>query len=86
MDGSPATEKLDNGLESTDLDSCQMTTNANMESLTTEETSNSVTEDLPSPCGASSDVVQQRRAMFDDKLSNCKQAKLKRKLHLTPSL
>lgn len=81
--GSPATERIDSGLESADLNSTQTCAEID-ESQTTgsggTQPEHPVTQDLPSTSGLTE--VQKRRALLDEKLSNYKQAKLKRKLPL----
>ena len=84
--GCPTTERIDSGLESTDLNSTQ--TCAEIDESQTgpgePQLEHSVTEDLPSTSGLTE--VQQRRALLNEKLCNYKQAKLKRKLPLDVQL
>lgn len=86
--GSPATEQIDSGIESIDH-SAHVATNEGAESRSTGEglaDSQPVCDNMPTSANSqssttpSSDSVQQRRALLNDKLSNYKQAKLKRKL------
>ena len=95
--GSPATEQISSGVETVDLDESQAgeqeTQSSSLDSsLTTTETEGVHTVDstlLNQASGgepSSQSRVQQRRAFLDDKLSNYKQEKLKRKLPVDSQL
>ena len=97
MGGSPATEHFSSGVETVDLDesqaSKQETQSSSLDSsLTATETEGVHTIDttfLDHASGgdpSSQSRVQQRRAFLDEKLSNYKQEKLKRKLPVDSQL
>ena len=93
--GSPATDQLSSGVETVDLDESQASQQETQSSLdpsltTTEDTNTEIdSTSLDQASGGESSLqsrVQQRRAFLDDKLSNYKQEKLKRKLPVDSQL
>ena len=88
--GSPATDQIPSGVESMDLDEPQAsedTTSSGIDPSTPSATEEVDANDQASGGESSSQTcVPQRRAFLDDKLSNYKQEKLKRKLPVDSQL
>ena len=94
--GSPATEQLSSGVETVDFDESQVSEQETQSSsfdpsLTSTTTESEEVDAIPLDQSSGGEPslqsrVQQRRAFLDDKLSNYKQEKLKRKLPVDSQL